>query len=276
MRWAIEDKQVSQRRACRVLGQARTTQRRQLRGRSVTDARITQRLMELAEAHPAWGCPQLHRQLRQEGYVINHKRTRRLYREQALTLRRRRRRRPVERERQALAQPIAPNVCWSMDFMHDTLANGRSFRTFNVIDDFARDVLAIEIDFSISGGRVVRALEQLCQWHGKPATIRSDNGPEFQSHTVQVWAQTNGVAWHFIEPGCPAQNAYIERFNGTYRVEVLDANCFATLQDARTETQRWMSVYNEQRSHQAIGNLPPVVFKRRWQECQSLLLTGSA
>ena len=140
---------------CRVLGQSRSTQWRELQGRVVNDGPATHRLIELAEANPAWGFPQLHSQLRQEGLVINHKRTRRLYREQNLTLRRRRRRRPLERERTALLQPIEPNVCWSMDFMHDTLANGRSFRTFNVIDDFAREALAIEIDFSISGVRVV-------------------------------------------------------------------------------------------------------------------------
>lgn len=149
------------------------------------DDAVTRRLMELAEANPSWGCPQLHQQLRQEGHTINHKRTRRLYREQNLTLRRRRRRRPLQRERQALVQPIEPNLCWSMDFMHDTLANGRAFRTFNVIDDYAREVLAIEIDFSISGDRVVRVLEQLCELHGKPTTIRSDNGPEFRSQAVQ-------------------------------------------------------------------------------------------
>ena len=189
----------------------------------MNDDAITQRSMELAEANPAWGCPQLHSQLREEGHVINHKRVRRLYREQSLTPRRRRRRRPVERERHALVQPIEPNVCWSMDFMHDTLANGRAFRTFNVIDDFAREVLAIEIDFSISGSRVVRVLEQLCEWHGKPTTIRSDNGPEFRSHVVQAWANANNIIRDFIRPGCPALNAYIERFNGTYRVEVLDA-----------------------------------------------------
>ena len=180
------------------------------------------------------------------------------------------------RERHALVQPIEPNVCWSMDFMHDTLANGRAFRTFNVIDDFAREVLAIEIDFSISGSRVVRVLEQLCEWHGKPTTIRSDNGPEFRSHVVQAWANANNITWDFIQPGCPAQNAYIERFNGTYRVEVLDANVFQTLASARSQTQRWMPVYNQQRCHQSIGNLPPMVFKRRWQDRQSLLSIGSA
>ena len=107
--------------------------------------------------------------------------------------------------------------------MHDALANGRAFRALNVIDDYARDALAIEIDFSLSGSRVVRVLEQPCEWHGNPAMIRSDNGPEFRSEIVQAWARAKGVAWHFIGPGCPAQNAYIERFNGTFRVELLDA-----------------------------------------------------
>jgi putative transposase len=155
-----------------------------------------------------------------------------------------------------------------MDFMHDTLANGRPFRTFNGIADFARDALAIDI--SSSGGRVVRMLEQLCEWYSKPAIVRSDNGPEFQSHAVQVWARAN-VSWHFIGPGCPAQHGYIERYSGAYRIEVLDADCFPTLTDARAEAQRWMPIYNEQWSHRAIGSLPPTAFKRRWQERQSLL-----
>lgn len=274
--WVVEERQISERRACRIVQQTRTTQRRVLQGRTAIDEPVVHRLLELAESHPAWGCPQLHQQLRQEGHRINHKRTRRLYREQGLTLRRRRRRRPPERVRQPLLQPIEPNRCWSMDFMHDALASGRPFRTFNVIDDFAREALAIEIDFSISGTRVIRALEQLCEWHGKPAAIRSDNGPEFQSHAVQAWASANGIAWNFIQPGNPAQNAYVERFNGTYRVEVLDANSFRTLDQAREETQRWLVIYNEQRSHKAIGKLPPSVFKQRWQESQSLLMNGSA
>ncbi|WP_257385311.1 IS3 family transposase [Tahibacter caeni] len=260
----MDEKQISQRRACRITQQPRVTQRRQLRGRTVNDACVESRLQALAEAHPAWGCPQLHRQLRQEGHVINHKRTWRLYSALGLTLRRRRRRRPIEREPQPLLQPLQPNACWSLDFMHDALANGRAFRALNVIDDYARDALAIEIDFSLSGSRVVRVLEQLCEWHGKPVMIRS----------VQAWARAKEVTWHFIEPGCPAQNAYIERFNGTFRVEVLDANCFLTLADVRAETQRWLPIYNEQRAHQSIGNLPPMAFKRQWQQRQSLLSAG--
>ena len=237
---------------------------------------IEQRLIDLANAHPAWGFPQLHAQLRGEGHRVNHKRSRRIYREQKLTLHRRRRRRLPEHVRQPLLLPIQPNHCGSMDFMRDTLTNGRAFRTLNVIDDYARDVLAIEIDFSLTGKRVVRVLQQLCEWHGKPYSVRSDNGPEFKSHEVKNWAKANHIDWQFIQPGCPAQNAYIERFNGTYRVEVLDAYCFQDIQDVRQITQQWTPIYNQQRTHQAIGNLPPLVFKQRWQNNQSLLSNGVA
>lgn len=235
------------------------------------DAHVTSRLLALAHAHTAWGCPQLHKQLRAEGHRINHKRTDRIYREQRLGLRRRRRRRSPERVPEVLAQPIAPNTCWSIDFMHDTLANGQTFRTLNVIDDFARDVLAIEIDFSITGQRVARVLQQLCELHGRPETIRSDNGPEFVSHAIQNWANEHGVRWQFIEPGSPAQNAYIERFNGTYRLEVLDANQFETLGAARHVSSRWIEIYNHQRIHSAIGHLPPMTFKQQWQQRQKSL-----
>jgi putative transposase len=273
--WAMDDKGLSQRRACRVLRQARDTQRRVLLGRQEDDT-AEQRLVALANAHGAWGCPQLHQQLRREGHRINHKRTLRLYRKHGLSLRRRRRRRLPERVRQPLLQPLQPNQCWSLDFMSDTLVNRRAYRTFNVIDDCARDVLGIEIDFSLTGQRVVRVLAQLCEWHGQPETIRSDNGPEFRSDVVQAWAKANGIGWVFTQPGCPAQNAYIERFNGTYRVEVLDAYQFETLEQVRQITEHRIPVYNEQRVHSAIGHLPPLVFKQQQQQQQSLLSTGTA
>ena len=152
-----------------------------------------------------------------------------------------------------------------MDFMGDSLADGRSYRTFNVIDDYARDALAIQIDISLTANRVVRTLEALCECHGPPEAIRSDNGPEFRSEAVQTWAKARNIRWDFIEPGCPAQNAYIERFNGTYRVEVLDAHQFRTLSEARTITDAWLTIYNEKRTHSAIGHLPPKAFKRKWQ-----------
>lgn len=153
-----------------------------------------------------------------------------------------------------------------MDFMGDNLADGRSYRTFNVIDDYARDALRIEIDISLTANRVVQVLDQLCDWHATPEAIRSDNGPEFRSETVQAWARAKNIRWDFIQPGCPAQNAYIERFNGTYRLEVLDAHQFCTLDAARTVTEEWLVVYNEQRTLSAIGHLPPLAFKRKWQQ----------
>lgn len=187
--WLMDEKATSERRACRVMRQGRTTQRRVCRGRMRCDAKVETRLIELAKTYPAWGCPMLHQQLRQEGHRINHKRTERLYRTYGLALRRRRRRRLPERARIRLIQPVRPNQCWSMDFMSDSLASGRAYRTFNVLDDYARDALAIEIDISLTANRVIRVLEQLCESHGTPEAIRSDNGPEFRSDAVQTWAK---------------------------------------------------------------------------------------
>jgi putative transposase len=275
VRWLVDTKSLSERHACRLMVQSRATQRRRCKGRVVIDTTIETRLLELAKAHPKWGCPQLHWQLRDEGHRINHKRTQRLYGEHKLSLRRRRRHRLPERIRQVLLQPVRPNQCWSMDFMSDSLANGRPYRTFNVLDDYARDALAIEIDFSLTAHRVIRVLDHLCEVHGKPEAIRSDNGPEFRSYLVQAWASARNIRWNFIQPGCPAQNAYVERFNGTYRMEVLDANQFRMLDEARTTTNAWLTIYNEQRTHSAIGHLPPKAFKQRWQKRASLLIAGT-
>lgn len=266
---------VSERRACRVVGQVRTTQRRGLRDRYRHDAAVEARVLAMAQQHRRWGCGQLHDQLRLEGYPINHKRTARLYRQHGLVLRRRRRRRlPVE-ARKPLLQPIRPNLCWSLDFMGDSLADGRSYRVLNVLDDYAREALAIEIDFSLTARRVVRVLDRLCDEHGQPEAIRSDNGPELRSGWIKRWASQRGIRWDFTEPGHPEQNAYVERFNGTYRSEVLDAYQFETIADARRVSDAWRTIYNEQRAHSAIGHLPPKVFKQRWQQRQSLLITGS-
>jgi putative transposase len=270
--WLRGEKVVSERQACRIVRQPRATQRRQRRSIERSDAEA--RLLELAQTHAAWGCPKLHRQLRHEGHRINHKRTERLYHQHGLSIRRRRRRRLVREVRHPLVQPIGPGECWSMDFMGDSLADGRSYRTFNVIDDYARDALTIEMDISLTANRVVRVLERLCEWHGAPASIRSDNGPEFTSEVTQAWAKERGIRWDFIQPGCPAQNAYIERFNGTYRLEVLNAHQFRSLDQARAVTEEWLAIYNEQRTHSAIGHLPPLAFKRRWQQREFPEKTG--
>lgn len=275
MSWLKEVRLISERRACRIVRQARTTQRRRCRGRVLFDAVAEARLIELAKAHIRWGCPQLHQQLRHEGHRINHKRTERLYGAHTLALRRRRRRTLPERVRQPLVQTVRPNQCWSIDFMSDSLASGRAYRTFNVLDDYAREALAIEIDISLTAHRVIRVLDQLCETNGTPEAIRSDNGPEFRSDAVQTWAKARGIRWDFIQPGCPAQNAYVERFNGTYRAEVLDLNQFRTLDQARAVTAHWLTIYNEQRTHSAIGHLPPLAFKQKWQQQQSLLSSGT-
>lgn len=217
----------------------------------------------------------MHQQLRREGFVINHKRTERLYREFGLGLRRRRRKRLPAGVAQVLLQPIRPSQCWSLDFMSDTLSWGKPYRLLNVIDDYAREALAIEIDFSLGAERVKRVLEQLCEAHGTPQFIRSDNGPEFRAELLQRWAQEKGIRWEFIQPGKPAQNAFIERFNGTLREEVLDQCTFGSLQQARETTAAWRVIYNEKRTHRSLGKLPPSEFKAQWQRQQSPVMTGT-
>lgn len=276
MDWARKSYELSERRACRVLDHSRSTHRRAVKERCTQEPEVEARLKALAAEHSRWGCPQLHEQLRREGFVINHKRTERLYRQFDLKLRRRRRRRLPVGARQVLLQPIRPAQCWSLDFMSDTLSWGKPYRLLNVIDDYARDALAIEIDFSLGAERVRRVLEVLCDQHGTPSFIRSDNGPEFRADLLQQWAKARGINWEFIQPGKPAQNAFIERFNGTMRNEVLDANSFRSLGEARTETHRWMKIYNETRTHRSLGKLPPSEFKARWQRQQSPSKTGTA
>lgn len=170
---------------------------------------VEERKLSLADANPSWGLPQLHRQLRQDGHRINRKRSARLDQTHRLSLRRRRRRRLPDRPRQVLVQPVRPNQCWSLDVMSDALVSGRAYRTFNVIDDFARDPLSIAIDFSLASARVIRELDQLCELYDVPEQVRSDNAPELTSHESQEWARQRGIVWEFISPGRPAQNAYV-------------------------------------------------------------------
>jgi len=164
---------------------------------------------------------------------------------------------------QALAVPGRANQTWSLDFMSDALANGRAFRTLNVIDDFNREALWIEVDTSLPAERVVRVLEQLLEWRGQPTRIRMDNGPELISHRLESWAKDHQIEPLHIQPGKPAQNAYIERFNRTYREEVLDAYLFDNLKEVRLITERWLEDYNTIRPHEALQGLPPRQFARQ-------------
>lgn len=180
-----------------------------------------------------------------------------------LNLRRIAKRRLPKRERVALYVPRLPDKVWSMDFMSDALACGRRFRTFNVVDDFNREALHIEIDTSINSLRLIRVFEQLKQNHGLPQVVRSDNGPEFLGEAFIQWLKTNGLAIQYIQPGKPNQNAFIERFNRTFREEVLDMHLFTCLEDVREAAWWWMIEYNEERPHDSLGNLTPSEFRQK-------------
>jgi putative transposase len=224
------------------------------------DDRIRHELRTLADTHTRWGFWMMFHRLRQNMHVWNHKRVYRVYTEMRLNLRRKYKQRLPSRVKLPLVQPLYPNLNWSMDFMSDALMQGRSFRSFNVIDDYNREALHITLDTSITSTRVIRELEQLVQWRGRPEQIRVDNGPEFVAQAMSKWCEDHNIDLVYIQKGKPCQNAYVERFNRTYREEVLDAYAFESLKQAREITLAWMWMYNNERPHSALGYLPPYVF----------------
>jgi putative transposase len=221
------------------------------------DGEIAKQLRQLAERKPRWGFGKMFQRLRNQGYRWNHKRVRRVYRQQQLNLRVKPKKRLPSRQPTPLAQPESTNESWSVDFMSGSLQSGRTFRTFNVIDDFNREALAIEIDTSLPSGRVVRVLETIAACRGYPQRLRLDNGPELISQWLASWAEKSDVLLDFIEPGKPAQNAYIERFNRTYREDVLDFYLFSSLAEAREITEQWLEEYNGIRPHDSLGGKTP-------------------
>jgi len=228
--------------------------------KNLEDPKIAKELHQLAERHPRWGCSKMTDYLRNQGHVWNHKRIRRVYRALSLHLQRKPKKRLPARTARPLVVPADANQTWSLDFMSDTLSDRRTFRTLNVIDDYNREALWIEVDTSLPAERVVRVLEQLLFWRGKPSSIRMDNGPELISQRLAAWAQEHHIELTHIQPGKPAQNAYIERFNRTFREDVLDAYLFDDLQEVREITQRWLEDYNTVRPHEALQGLPPRQF----------------
>jgi putative transposase len=250
--------QVSERRACRLVGIHWSVQR--YRPQLRNDQELVVALQRLARDQPRWGFSKMYCWLRNRGYRWNHKRVYRVYCAMKLNLRIRRRRRLPKRFPEILEQPKQPNECWSMDFMSDVLLTGQRFRTLNIIDDYNREALAIEVDTSLPGQRVVRVLERITHWRGYPQRIRIDNGPEFISTALMEWGQQHQVLLDFIQPGQPAQNAYIERFNRTYREDILDRYLFQSLKEVRRLTQQWISNYNQDRPHDALGGQSPAAF----------------
>jgi len=255
----MDCKNCSERQACRLFGLSRTASRHENQ-QSDADKEITDLLLRLADSHKRWGFGLMFRWLKRRGYSWNHKRVYRIYCELSLNLRIKPKKRLPSRNPVELHQPACSNEFWSMDFMSDSLFNGRKFRTLNIIDDFNRESLAIEVDFSLPSERVVRVLNQLSEWRGYPKFLRVDNGPELISQNLQDWAKKHNVTISYIEPGKPAQNGYIERFNRTFREDILDQYWFNNLKEVREITENWMMIYNGERPHMALGDQTPWEF----------------
>jgi putative transposase len=224
----------------------------------VRDAEIVAALATLVKNRPSRGFWKCRKMLRRQGHSWNHKAIYRVYKLMRLNLRRPAKRRLPKRIRTELYVPRRPDTVWSADFMADSLYNGRRFRAFNVADDFNREAMHIEIDTSITSERLVRIFKHLEAEHGLPQVLRTDNGPEFLGEAFTSWAKEAGMAIDYIQPGKPNQNAFIERFNRTYREEVLDQHLFARLDDVREATHWWMIEYNEERPHDSLGDRTPL------------------
>lgn len=263
-----EEHQLSNRRSCALVGIPTCTARYQ--SRRGDEVAIRTRLKELALERPRFGYRRLGVLLRREGHLINLKRVLRLYREENLKLRARKRRRVASVLRVKPSEVVRINQVWTMDFMHDTLSGGRRFRTLNIVDCFSREALAIEVDTSLSGCRVVRVLQRLLETRGKAEVIQIDNGAEFTGRALDEWAHRNQVKLHFIEPGKPTQNGVIESFNGKMRDECLNLEWFIDLQNARDIIENWRHDYNTLRPHSSLSNLAPAIWAQN--QTQSLAL----
>jgi putative transposase len=252
--------EVSERRACSTLGADRTSIR--YRSTRHDDASIRVRLRELAAIRRRFGYRRLHILLRREGIVMNHKKLRRLYREERLQVRRRRGRKRALGTRAPMTLPQGPNQRWSLDFLSDAFADGRRFRILAIVDDFTRECLGLVPDTSLPGLRVVRELDALIAARGRPAMCVSDNGTELTGMAILGWSQETRVEWHYIAPGKPQQNAFIESFNARLRDELLNETIFSTLAYAREALAIWKDDYNNVRPHSALGNMTPVAFAK--------------
>lgn len=245
-------------KACRILKMSRST----LHYKSIKDDNFfITALGSLAEKHPREGFWKIYGRLRNKGVVVNHKKLYRIYKSIGLAMRRKHKKRLPKREKKPLVIPTKFTQSWSIDFTSDVLENGRKFRSFNVIDDYNREVLFIEVDYSLKSSRVVWVLNHLIGRYGKPQSIRMDNGPELIAGLMTHWSKANSITFQYIEPGKPMQNGYIERFNRTYRENVLDSYIFESLEDVREITDEFVKDYNEERPHESLAGFSPVKYR---------------
>jgi putative transposase len=256
-RWVVDQGRATIGLACLAFAISQTCFRYQAKLNAENDV-IADWLVRLTNNQRNWGFGLCFLYLRNvKGFQWNHKRVYRIYRALELNLRIKPRKRLVRERPQPLAVPTAINQVWSMDFMHDQLSDGRSIRLFNVIDDFNREGLGIDVDFSLPSERVIRSLDQIIEWRGQPLMIRCDNGPEYISGVTQAWAEKRGIHIEFIQPGQPQQNAYIERYNRTVRYDWLAHHLFDSLEEIQNFATRWLWTYNHDRPNMANGGITP-------------------
>jgi putative transposase len=263
---------VSQRRACRVVGQHRSTQRLTCRPRPAEEDKLRRRLREIARFHPRWGWKTAHAILRREGHIINRKRTRRLWRDEGL-----RRPAPCRRKRTRppgggpLLRAERPNHVWALDFQFDETADRRRLKVLNVVDEHTREALAMRVGRTCDADQVVAVIEALVAERGAPGHLRMDNGPELIAGALRDWCRLAGTTTTYIEPGSPWQNPFVESFNGRVRDELLNLEEFATLLEARALVQAWRIEYNTYRPHSSLDGLTPAEYAERWTTNQPAL-----
>lgn len=252
----IQEHGLSQRQACSTLCVPRSSY--QYTPKPKNDSPVIEELQALAQRHPAIGFWQSYFRIRRKGLIWNHKRVYRVYTGLKLNIRRRFKKRLPTRVKQALYQPESINEVWSIDFMSDSLWDGRKYRLLNIVDDYNREVLSLEADLSLPALRVIRVLEYLKEFRGLPQMIRVDNGPEFISHALDEWCRRHTISLTYIQPGKPMQNGYVERCNGSIRRELLNANVFYTLKEVREKIEEWMIDYNNHRPHESLNYRAPI------------------
>ena len=277
MDYIRERHEMSIKKSCNALEISRTVYRYQ--PDTEKDKPVIEAILAIVDKHPSRGFDKIFPMLRRQGYGWNHKRVHRVYCGLKLNIRRKGKRRLPNRNPDPLSVPESINQCWSADFMSDALWNGQRFRTFNLVDDFNREGIAIEIDTSLPAKRIIRVLDRVASERGYPAKLRVDNGPELTSVQMASWAEIHGIELEFIQPGKPMQNGFVERFNRTYREEVLDMYVFNSIGEVREITEKWLVDYNESRPHKSLGNLTPMEFAtatlpyppRAWKELNPII-----